>query len=169
MNTSRTMNIRIRPAQASDSALILGLINELADYEKAGDKVVATVDSIASSLFGEGTPARALVCEVDGVAAGYAVYFFSYSTWQGKKGLYLEDLYVSPDVRGRGAGKQMLQYLAAIAVEHGCGRFEWSVLDWNKPAIDFYLSIGAKPQDEWVRYRMEGAALRDFAGRALSA
>lgn len=162
------MNIRIRPAHENDSPLILRFINELAAYEKAGDKVAATVDSVAASLFGEGTPARALICEVDGVAAGFAVYFFNYSTWQARKGLYLEDLYVSPDVRGCGAGKRMLQYLAAIAVENGCGRFEWSVLDWNQPAIDFYLSIGAKPQDEWVRYRMEGGALRDFAAGAPS-
>jgi GNAT superfamily N-acetyltransferase len=163
MNNNRKTNIRVRPARVDDSALILRFIKELAVYEKAGDQVAATVDSIAASLFGEGTPARALICEVDGVTAGYAVYFFNYSTWQARKGLYLEDLYVSPDMRGCGAGKHMLQYLAAIAVEHGCGRFEWSVLDWNQPAIDFYLSIGAKPQDEWVRYRMEGSALRDFA------
>lgn len=96
-------------------------------------------------------------------AGRYAVYFFSYSTWQAKKGLYLEDLYISPRQRGGGAGKLMLRRLAQLAVEQGCGRFEWSVLDWNQPAIDFYLSIGAKPQAEWVRYRMDGAALSDFA------
>ncbi len=163
MSNKKKTSIRIRPAHVDDSPLILRFIKELAVYEKAGDKVDATVDSIAVSLFGEGSPARALICEVDGVAAGFAVYFFNYSTWQARKGLYLEDLYVSPEMRGCGAGKRLLQYLAAIAVEHGCGRLEWSVLDWNQPAIDFYLSIGAKPQDEWVRYRMEGSALRDFA------
>lgn len=159
------MNIRIRPALVQDAALILRFINELAVYEKAGDQVAATVESIAASLFGEDSPARALICEVDGEPAGYAVYFFNYSTWQAKKGLYLEDLYISPAMRGGGAGKHLLQHLAAIAVENGCGRFEWSVLDWNQPAIDFYLSIGAKPQDEWVRYRMEGEVLRGFGTR----
>lgn len=160
------MNITIRSAQIEDSALILRFITELAVYEKAGDQVAATVESIGASLFDEDSPARALICEVDGEPAGYAVYFFNYSTWQAKKGLYLEDLYISPAMRGVGAGKYLLQQLAAIAVENGCGRFEWSVLDWNQPAIDFYLSIGAQPQDEWVRYRMAGSPLRDFAGSA---
>jgi len=161
------MNIRIRPATQDDSALILRFITELATYEKAADQVAATVESIAESLFGDDTPARALICEIDGEAAGYAVYFFNYSTWQAKKGLYLEDLYISPAMRGSGAGKRLLQHLAAIAVENGCGRFEWSVLDWNQPAIDFYLSIGAKPQDEWVRYRMDGETLREFGTRMV--
>nr|WP_294865937.1 GNAT family N-acetyltransferase [uncultured Pseudogulbenkiania sp.] len=160
------MNITIRPAHKEDAALILRFITELAIYEKAGDQVAATVASIEASLFGEDSPARALICEVNGEAAGYAVYFFNYSTWQAKKGLYLEDLYISPAMRGDGAGKRMLQQLAAIAVENGCGRFEWSVLDWNQPAIDFYRSIGAEPQDEWVRYRMSGSPLRDFAASA---
>lgn len=160
------MNITIRPAHREDAALILRFITELAIYEKAGDQVAATVESIEASLFGEDSPARALICEVDGEPAGYAVYFFNYSTWQAKKGLYLEDLYISPAMRGVGAGKYLLQQLAAIAVDNGCGRFEWSVLDWNQPAIDFYLSIGAQPQDEWVRYRMTGSPLRDFAGSA---
>jgi GNAT superfamily N-acetyltransferase len=157
------MTIAIRPATIADSELILRFIVELAVYEKAGDQVAATADTIAASLFGPGSPARALICEIDGAPVGFAVYFFNYSTWQAKKGLYLEDLYVSPSSRGRGAGKALLRHLAALAVEEGCGRFEWSVLDWNQPAIDFYLSIGALPQDEWVRYRMHGAALRDFA------
>jgi GNAT superfamily N-acetyltransferase len=157
------MSIHIRPAQAQDAALILRFIKELAVYERAGDQVAATEDGIVASLFGADSPARALICEVNGEPAGYAVYFFSYSTWQAKQGLYLEDLYISPRQRGGGAGKLMLRHLAQLAVEHGCGRFEWSVLNWNQPAIDFYLSIGAKPQAEWVRYRMDGAALADFA------
>ncbi|AXT46506.1 MULTISPECIES: GNAT family N-acetyltransferase [Chromobacterium] len=157
------MSIHIRPAQAQDAGLILRFIKELAVYERAGDQVAATEAGIVASLFGADSPARALICEVDGEPAGYAVYFFSYSTWQAKKGLYLEDLYISPLQRGGGAGKLMLRRLAQLAVEQGCGRFEWSVLDWNQPAIDFYLSIGAKPQAEWVRYRMDGAALSDFA------
>ncbi|KQP18180.1 GNAT family N-acetyltransferase [Pseudorhodoferax sp. Leaf267] len=156
------MTISIRPASAGDAALILHFIRELAIYEKAEDQVEATVETIGSSLFGPGSPSRALICEQDGQAVGFAVYFFNYSTWQAKKGLYLEDLFVLPTARGQGAGKRLLQHLAGIAVQEGCGRFEWSVLDWNQPAIDFYDSIGAKPQAEWVRYRMTGAALRDF-------
>lgn len=157
------MTIAIRPASVSDAALILHFIRALAIYEKAEDQVEATAETLVASLFGPGSPARALICEQDGEAVGFAVYFFNYSTWQAKKGLYLEDLFVLPTARGQGAGKRLLQHLAAIAVQEGCGRFEWSVLDWNQPAIDFYDSIGAQPQAEWVRYRMAGAALRDLA------
>ncbi len=157
------MALTIRPAVADDAALILRFITELAIYEKAEDQVAATPETIASSLFGAHSPARALICEHDGAAIGFAVYFFSYSTWQAKAGLYLEDLYVSPAARGLGAGKQLLRHLAGIAAEAGCGRFEWSVLDWNTPAIGFYRSLGAKPQSEWVRYRVEGAAIRALA------
>lgn len=157
------MTISIRPGRVDDAALILHFIRELAIYEKAEDQVEATAETIASSLFGPGSPARALICEQDGEAVGFAVYFFNYSTWQARKGLYLEDLFVLPTARGQGAGKRLLQHLAGVAVQEGCGRFEWSVLDWNKPAIDFYDSIGALPQAEWLRYRMTGAALREFA------
>ncbi|HEY9101938.1 GNAT family N-acetyltransferase [Chitinimonas sp.] len=157
------MPLHIRPAVVTDAATILQFITELAIYEKAEDQVAATVETITSSLFGASSPAKALICEQGGVAIGFAVYFFSYSTWLAKPGLYLEDLYVSPQARGLGAGKYLLQYLAGIAVEQGCGRFEWSVLDWNEPAIGFYKSIGAAPQSEWVRYRMEGEAIREFA------
>lgn len=161
------MSISIRPGSVEDAALILHFIRELAIYEKAEDQVEATEQSIAASLFGPGSPSRALICEQDGrqgkEAIGFAVYFFNYSTWQAKKGLYLEDLFVRPTARGLGAGKRLLQHLAGIAVQEGCGRFEWSVLDWNQPAIDFYDSIGARPQAEWVRYRMTGQALHDLA------
>jgi GNAT superfamily N-acetyltransferase len=157
------MALNIRAAVAADAALILQFITELAIYEKAEEQVAATTETITASLFGAPSPAKALICELDGKAVGFAVYFFSYSTWLAKPGLYLEDLYVSPDARGQGAGKHLLQHLAGIAVEAGCGRFEWSVLDWNEPAIGFYRSIGAKPQDEWVRYRMEGEAITAFA------
>lgn len=157
------MSIHIRDATPSDAALILGFITELAIYEKAEHEVVAGVADIEQSLFGPGAPARALICSVDGQPIGFAVYFLSYSTWLGRKGLYLEDLYVSPSHRGCGAGKQMLRHLARLACDSGCGRFEWSVLDWNEPAIQFYRSIGASPQDEWVRYRMAGDALKNFA------
>ena len=125
--------------------------------------MVATAASLRKSLFGEGARAEALICRVGEVEAGFAVYFFNYSTWQGRPGLYLEDLYVSPAHRGVGAGKAMLQHLARTAVAKDCGRFEWSVLDWNQPAIAFYRSIGAVPMDEWVRYRLAGEALVKFA------
>ncbi|MDN7673918.1 GNAT family N-acetyltransferase [Burkholderia oklahomensis] len=160
------MNIRIRAAAADDAALILRFIKELAIYEKAEDQVVATVESIEASLFRSASPACALIGEVDGEPAGFAVYFFSYSTWLGRQGLYLEDLYVSPRFRGAGAGKRLLHALARIAVDNGCGRFEWSVLDWNEPAIRFYEGIGASAQSEWVRYRLAGDALRAFASEA---
>lgn len=106
------------------------------------------------------------MCSVDGVEAGFALYFFNYSTWQGRKGLYLEDLYLTPAHRKVGAGKALLQHLARIAVAEGCGRFEWSVLDWNAPALAFYRGIGAWPMDEWVRYRLAGPALEAFAASA---
>ena len=108
---------------------------------------------------------NALICALDENPIGFAVYFYNYSTWQGKKGLYLEDLYVSPEHRGVGAGKELLKHLAKIAVSQGCGRFEWSVLDWNEPAIKFYDSIGAKPKTEWVGYQLAGSALYEFSER----
>ncbi|WP_313623090.1 GNAT family N-acetyltransferase [Achromobacter sp.] len=157
------MNIEIRPAIPSDAAQIHAFITELAVYERAAHEVIASADDVQRTLFAEGAPARALMCLVDGKAIGYAVYFYSYSTWLGKNGIYLEDLYVTPEHRGIGAGRDLLRRLAQEAVENGCGRLEWSVLDWNQPAIDFYQSIGALPQDEWVRYRMAGDALRNFA------
>jgi GNAT superfamily N-acetyltransferase len=159
-----TPAIDIRPATEADVPRILGFVRELAIYEKAEHEVAATEDDIRRTLFGPEPQARALICRVGGVAVGFAVYFFNYSTWQGRHGLYLEDLYVSPAHRNAGAGKALLQHLARIAVEKGCGRFEWSVLDWNEPAIQFYRSIGAVPMDEWVRYRLTGQALADFAG-----
>ncbi|WGS52072.1 GNAT family N-acetyltransferase [Paraburkholderia sp. D15] len=157
------MTIHIRRAHAADAALILRFITELAIYEKAEHEVVACVADIETSLFSETSTAKALICEMNGEPIGFAVYFHSYSTWLGKHGLYLEDLYISPAARGSGAGKRMLRHLAQIACESGCGRFEWSVLDWNEPAIGFYESIGASAQSEWVRYRLAGEALKAFA------
>ncbi len=156
-------DLYIRKATADDAPLILQFIKELAVYEKMESEVVTTVEGITSSLFSPEASAGALICMINGEPAGYAVYFFNYSTWLGKNGLYLEDLYVSPTFRHQGAGRKMLQYLAAYAVEKGCGRFEWSVLDWNEPAIQFYRSVGAKPLDEWIIYRLTGKALDDFA------
>lgn len=156
-------NIEIRKATIADASLILRFVTELAIYEKAENEVLAMEADIVNSLFAESSTAQALICYVKGEPIGFAVYFYNYSTWLGKNGLYLEDLYVSPESRGTGAGKALLKHLAKIAVEKDCGRFEWSVLDWNEPAIKFYESIGAKPQNEWVGYRLAGEALEKFA------
>jgi len=155
--------IKIRRATAEDSALILSFITELAIYEEAENEVIATESDIKHSLFGSNSTTKAVICSIDNIPVGFAVYFFNYSTWLGKHGLYLEDLYVSPEHRGTGAGKALLKHLAKIALSKNCGRFEWSVLDWNEPAIQFYQSIGAKPQDEWVGYRLTGKALEELA------
>ena len=156
--------IEIRKATVEDAALILRFVTELAIYEKAENEVVATVSDIRDSLFSGKSITHGVICNIDSEPAGFAVYFLNYSTWLGKHGLYLEDLYISPDHRGAGAGKALLKYLAKIAISMNCGRFEWSVLDWNEPAIQFYQSIGAKPQSEWVGYRLEGKSLEEFAG-----
>lgn len=157
------MSVVIREANRSDSSLILRFVKELASYEKAEHEVIATEASIENSIFGEGSSTQALICEKDGAPIGFAVYFFNYSTWLGKHGIYLEDLYVTNTERGSGAGKALLKYLAKIAVEKGCGRFEWSVLDWNEPAIKFYQSLGAKPKTEWLGYQLTGANLHALA------
>ncbi|MEK1837197.1 N-acetyltransferase family protein [Pseudomonas sp. NPDC089918] len=157
------MTIEIRPATPSDAPQILAFITELADFERARHEVIASVADIERSLFSEGATAHGLICLRNGLPIGFAVFFFSYSTWLGSNCLYLEDLYITPEQRGGGAGKTLLRHLAKIACANDCGRFEWSVLDWNKPAIEFYKSLGAQPQEEWVRYRMDGAVLRDFA------
>ena len=155
--------IEIRQATVADSALILRFVTELAIYEKAENEVIATKSDIENSLFGSDSSTKAIICSMNNEPIGFAVYFFNYSTWLGKHGLYLEDLYVSPQFRGVGAGKALLKHLAGIALSKNCGRFEWSVLDWNEPAIQFYQSIGAKSQDEWVGYRLAGKALEEFA------
>ena len=160
------MSFSIRPATPDDAATILGFITELAVFEKAGHEVAATEETIRASIFGKGSVTDAVILEADGKPAGFAVWFYNYSTWQAKNGLYLEDLYVSPDHRGSGAGKLLLKHLARVAVEKGCGRFEWSVLDWNEPAIRVYDAIGAEPQTEWIRYRMSGEMLKAFAASA---
>ena len=158
-------DVEIRKARIEDSGIILGFIRELAEYEKAPDEVTATVTDIENNLFDEHTTTEAVICYLDGKPIGFAVYFLNFSTWLGKNGLFLEDLYITPDYRHCGAGKRLIKYLAAAAVELGCGRLEWSVLDWNEPAIRLYESIGAKPQSEWITYRLTGADLIDFAKR----
>ncbi len=155
--------ITIRDAEIDDAKIILNFVRELAKYEKAETQVVATENDIRNTIFGPDSTAYALVCCLRGCPIGFAVYFYNYSTWLGKNGLFLEDLYISPSHRGNGAGKKVLKYLAKLAVEKNCGRFEWNVLDWNAPAIKFYRSIGAKPQTEWIGYRLAGKSLADFA------
>jgi GNAT superfamily N-acetyltransferase len=157
------MSIVIRKAKREDSALILRFVKELARYEKAEDEVFATESSIDNSIFGKDSSTKAIICEKGGEPIGFAVYFFNYSTWLGKNGLYLEDLYVSHSERGSGAGKLLLKYLAKVAVKKDCGRFEWSVLNWNEPAIKFYESLGAKPKSEWLGYQLTGGNLQAFA------
>ena len=155
--------IEIRDATEEDATQILTFIRELASYEKAEHEVVAEEHDIRESIFGQNSTVSALICSIDKVPIGFAVYFYNYSTWQGKNGLYLEDLYVSPEYRGFGAGKELLKHLARLAISQGCGRFEWSVLDWNKPAIEFYESIGAKQKKEWIGYQLTGTALHELS------
>lgn len=155
--------VSIRAAAIDDCGLILKFVTDLAIYEKAEHEVVANEQHIRDTLFCENPQAHALICESEGTAIGFAVYFFSYSTWLGKYGIYLEDLYVSPEHRGSGGGKAMLQQLAKIAVDRNCGRIEWSVLDWNEPAIQFYRSLGAEPKEGWTIYRMEGSSIAKLA------
>ncbi len=158
-----TRSLNIRPAVREDAAQILDFIRQLAIYEKAEHEVLASEDDILRHVLQDDAVASALICERDGVAIGFAVYFFSYSTWLGKPGLFLEDLFVLPEHRGDGAGKALLVRLAQLAVDKGCGRMEWNVLNWNSPAIGFYESLKARPQSEWTTYRLHGEALAALA------
>jgi len=153
----------IRPAQPDDVTLILDLIKGLAEYERAPEQAKATAQDIEKALFQPNPRAKALICSVDGQPAGFALYFYNFSTWTGKSGIYLEDLFIEPAYRGRGAGKALLRALARIAIAEDCTRFEWSVLDWNEPAIRFYEAFGAEPQSEWLGYRLSGDALHALA------
>jgi GNAT superfamily N-acetyltransferase len=161
--------ITIRKATAADAGIIFRYICELAEYEKAPEAVVTTEAGIREAMFGPEAVTRALVCSINGQDVGFAVYFYNFSTWLGRKGIYLEDLYVTPEHRGKGAGKALLQHIAGIAVAENCGRFEWSVLDWNRPSIDFYEALGARPQSEWITYRLTGAALQHQGERGAAA
>ena len=152
--------ITIRKAAIEDAELILGFVLKLAKEEKAEHEVETNKEQLSKTLFGKDSTAHALICEADKVPIGHAVYFFNYSTWQGKNGLYIEDLYILRAYRNLGAGKKIIKHLSRIAIEKGCGRVEWSVLDWNTPAIKFYEALGAAPQDEWIRYRLSGRQLK---------
>jgi GNAT superfamily N-acetyltransferase len=156
-------DFRITPATEHDVPLILDLIRALADYERMADQVVATESSLRASLFGDRRSAEVLLASVGGASVGFAVFFHNYSTFLGRAGLYLEDLFVRPEWRSRGIGQAMLRHVARVAVDRGCGRMEWSVLDWNAPAIRVYQATGAVPMDEWTIYRLTGAALTRFA------
>ena len=153
----------IRNATPEDVPLVLHFIKELAVYERLAHEVVANEELIRSTLFGEKPSAEVIIAEEDGEPAGFALFFHNYSTFMGRHGLYLEDLFVKPEFRGRGIGKALLAHLAAIAKERNCGRFEWAVLNWNEPAIDFYKSLGAKSVDEWIIFRMTGESLDALA------
>lgn len=153
----------VRPAERADAAIILEFIQDLAAYEKVPEAVVNTVPMIEQCLFGDQPQAYGLICEYDGQPIGFAVYYLTYSTWLGRHGLHLEDLYVSEAFRGLGAGLAIMRYLAQMAVTKGYARFEWQVLDWNQPAIDFYDHIGGKPVNEWLTYRLAGDTLEACA------
>lgn len=159
-------NLKIRPARPNDVTRILAFVHALAAYENAEHLVEATEKDIRLALFGEGATTHGLICELDGQPIGFAVYFYNFSTWTGKRGIYLEDLFVDPEYRGHGAGKALLKYLAQHALSNDCRRFEWSVLDWNEPSIAFYESLGARPMKEWIGYRMDGEALQQLADSA---
>lgn len=159
-------HVSLRPAVPADIPLIIELITELADYERLVHEVKADAQRMHEHLFGPRPYAEVLIGEVDGEPQGFALFFHNYSTWLSQPGIYLEDLFVRPAARGAGLGKALLTELARLAVERGCGRLEWSVLDWNEPAIGFYRGLGARPQDEWTVYRLTGEALRDLAATA---
>ena len=158
------MNVTFRYAKESDTARILAFIRALAEYEKMLDEVVATEDTLKDWLF-ERNVAEVVFAVADGKEIGFALFFYNFSTFLGKAGIFLEDLYVLPEYRGNGVGKAILKRLAQITVARGCGRLEWSCLNWNQPSIEFYRVLGAIPMDDWTMYRLEGATLQELAGK----
>ena len=160
-----TKHITLRLATEQDVPTILAFINGLADYEKLADQVVATEPQLRATLFGDKPYAEVVLAEYDQQAAGFALFFHNYSTFLAKPGIYLEDLFVLPEYRGRGIGKVLLSYLAKLAVQRDCGRLEWSVLDWNQPAIDFYQAQGAIMMHDWRINRVTGNALQALAAK----
>ncbi len=155
-------NFEIRFAEEKDTEIILDFIKRLAEYEKMSNEVVATPEILKEWIFEKGK-AEVVFAVENGKEVGFALFFHNFSTFLGKAGIYLEDLFVLPEYRGKGYGKALLKFLAKATVERGCGRLEWCCLDWNKPSIDFYLSVGAKPMDDWTIYRMAGNDLKEFA------
>jgi GNAT superfamily N-acetyltransferase len=159
-------DFQIRPAGVRDVAIILELIRDLAKYERAPDEVTATQEQLVDVLFGERPAAEVLLVFERESPVGFAVYFYNFSTWLGRPGLYLEDLFVKPDKRGKGYGRALLVELAKIARDRGCGRMEWAVLNWNEPAIKFYRALGAKPMDEWTVFRLTPEEIAKLADAA---
>ncbi|MEO8433922.1 MAG: GNAT family N-acetyltransferase [Pyrinomonadaceae bacterium] len=155
--------LRIEKPIVADVPLILEFVRDLAEYEKLADSVAATEDRLRETLFGPNPSAHALLAYDKDDPVGFAIYFFNYSTFVGRPGLYLEDLFVRPEARGKGFGRALLQHLARIAVERNCGRMEWAVLNWNEPALGFYQSLGANPMADWIVFRLSGKALEDLA------
>jgi GNAT superfamily N-acetyltransferase len=161
------LSLSIRSATPADISLIGQFIRDLAEYEKLAHAVRFDEAVMAQKLFGPRPFAEVLIGEIDGTAQGFALFFHNFSTFEGRPGIYLEDLFVRPDARGSGLGKALLAKLAALAVERDCARLEWSVLDWNTPAIDFYKALGARPMDEWTGYRVDGDALTGLAAHSI--
>jgi GNAT superfamily N-acetyltransferase len=155
--------IEIRAATPADVPLIFALIGELAEYEKLSHEVVATEQQIRATLFGDRAVAEVVIASLDGTPVGFALFFPNYSTFLGRPGLYLEDLFVRPEARGFGVGRELLEHLARLAVERGWGRLEWRVLDWNEPSIAFYRKLGAEPLEDWTVFRVTGEALKKLA------
>ena len=162
MSEDSTEELRIVPATDRDVTVILGFIRKLAEYEKLSHQVEATEELLRDTLFGARRVAEVLIAYLEGAPAGFALYFHNFSTFLGRPGIYLEDLFVEPAHRGKGIGKALLVEIAKIAKERNCGRLEWAVLDWNKPAIDFYRKLGAVPLDDWTLFRVTGEALENF-------
>jgi GNAT superfamily N-acetyltransferase len=160
---NKSPDFTIRQAAAADVPIILQLIRDLATYERAPNEVMATEERLVDVLFGEKPAAEVLLAFAEGRPVGFAVFFQNFSTWLGRPGLYLEDLFVKPEVRGKGYGRALLVHLAQIARDRGCGRMEWAVLNWNEPAIEFYHKLGAKPMDEWTVYRLTGDEINRLA------
>ena len=158
--------IGIRPAVPGDIPLVLKFIQELAEYEKLSHEVTATEDQLHATLFGARPVAEVVIASHDDAPVGFAVFFATYSTFLGKPGLYLEDLFVRPAARGNGIGRALVEYLARLTIERGWGRLEWRVLDWNEPSIAFYRKLGAEPLDDWTVFRVTGDSLRRLAGQA---
>ena len=158
-----TANVSVRPAVPDDVPLLFSLIRELGEYERLADQVVATEEDLGEHLFGQSPAIEALIGILDAEPVGFAIFFGSYSTFAGRRGLYLEDLFVRPAARGHGVGKALLIQLARIARDRDCARFEWAVLDWNKPAIEFYRALGASPLDDWTTFRLTGDSLSRLA------
>ncbi len=157
---SQEVQLVVRQATRADVPVLLDLIRGLAEYEKLTDICVATEQGLEDMLFSEGVNAEALIAESDGAPVGFALFFHNFSTFLGRRGIYIEDIYVKPEFRGGGIGKAMLLHITRLANERGCGRVEWSCLDWNEPAIRFYKNIGAQPMDEWTLFRLTGDSLQ---------